>query len=94
MLKRILFGYVYRYIRQPVVVAGHLLEGGLYHFKVRVLTLDDDTLVLPAHEQTAYEDSLSIGNSENKTISIGDKQVPVNIISYYDKLKDSNLIIN
>ena len=30
---------------RPVVVAGPIfLEGGLYHFKVRVLTLDDDTL--------------------------------------------------
>jgi len=73
----------------PVVIEGLIfLEGGLYHFKVRVLTLDEDTLVLPADQQTAYEDSLSIGNSENKTMSIGDKQVPVNIISYYDKLKD------
>jgi hypothetical protein len=73
----------------PVVIEGPIfLEGGLYHFKVRVLTLDDDTLVLPADQHTVYEDSLSIGNSENKTMSIGDKQVPVNSIPYYDKLKD------
>ncbi len=54
----------------PVVVEGQIfLEGGLYHFKVRVLTQDDDTLVLPADQQTVYKDSLSIGNSENKTMS-------------------------
>jgi hypothetical protein len=64
------------------------LDGGLYHFKVRILTLDSDTLVLPADQQTLYDDWLSIGNSENKTISVGDTQVPVNIISYYDKLRD------
>lgn len=40
----------------PVVVEGQIfLNGGLYHFKVRVLTLDDDTLVLPPDQQTVYE---------------------------------------
>jgi hypothetical protein len=73
----------------PVIIEGPIfLDGGLYHFKVRILTLDSDTLVLPSDQQTLYDDWLSIGNSENKTISIGDKQVPVGIISYYDKLRD------
>src|SRR5919198_3922136 len=73
----------------PVVVGGPIfLEGGLYHFKVRIVTLDEDTLVLPDNQQTLYEDSLSIGDVENKTISVRDKLVPVDIISYYDKIKD------
>ena len=73
----------------PVVVEGPIfLEGGLYHFKVRIVTLDEDTLVLPDNQQTLYEDSLSIGDVENKTISVRDKLVPVDIISYYDKIKD------
>src|ERR671930_378637 len=73
----------------PVVVGGPIfLEGGLYHFKVRIVTLDEDTLVLPDNQQTLYEDSLSVGDIENNTIFVRDKQVPVNIISYYDKIKD------
>jgi hypothetical protein len=55
---------------------------------VKIATLDEDTLVLPDNQQTLYEDSLSVGDIENKTISIEDKQVPVDIISYYDKISD------
>ena len=73
----------------PLVVEGPIfLEGGLYHFKVRIVTLDEDTLVLPDNQQTLYEDSLSVGDIENKTISVRDKLVPVSIISYHDKIKD------
>jgi hypothetical protein len=31
---------------------------------------------------------LSIGNTENKQISIGGEQIPIKIISYYDRLMD------
>ena len=73
----------------PVLVEGPIfLEGGLYHFKVKIATLDEDTLVLPDNQQTLYEDSLSIGDIENNTVSIGDKQVPIDVISYYDKIKN------
>src|SRR5919202_460410 len=73
----------------PVLVEGPIfLEGGLYHFKVKIATLDEDTLVLPDNQQTLYEDSLSIGDIENRTISLGNSRVPVDIISYYDKIND------
>jgi hypothetical protein len=73
----------------PVVVEGPIfLEGGLYNFKVKIATLDEDTLVLPDNQQTVYEDSLSVGDIANKTISIGNRQIPVDIISYYDKIND------
>ena len=73
----------------PVIVEGPIfLEGGLYHFKVRIVTLDEDTLVLPDNQQTLYQDSLSVGDVKNNTISVKDKQVPVDIISYYDKIND------
>jgi hypothetical protein len=76
-------------LETPIVVQGPIfLEGGLYHFKVRIATLDEDVLVLPDNQQTLYEDSLSVGDVENKTIFVRDKQVPVDIISYYDKIKD------
>jgi hypothetical protein len=73
----------------PVVVEGPIfLEGGLYHFKVKIATLDEDTQVLPDNQQTLYQDSLSVGDIENKTISIRDKPIPVNITSYYDKINN------
>jgi hypothetical protein len=73
----------------PVLVEGPIfLDGGLYHFKVRIATLDEDTKVLPDNQQTLYEDSLSVGDIENKTISIRGKLIPVDIISYYDKINN------
>jgi hypothetical protein len=76
-------------LETPVIVEGPIfLEGGLYHFKVRIVTLDEDTLVLPDNQQTLYEDSLSVGDIQNRTLSVRDKQVPVDIVSYYDKIKD------
>ena len=73
----------------PVLVEGPIfLDGGLYHFKVKIATLDEDTQVLPDNQQTLYQDSLSVGEIENKTISIRDKPIPVDIISYYDKINN------
>jgi hypothetical protein len=73
----------------PVLVEGPIfLDGGLYHFKVKIATLDQDTQVLPDNQQMLYQDSLSVGEVENKTISIRDKTIPVNIISYYDKINN------
>lgn len=73
----------------PVFVEGPIfLDGGLYHFKVKIATLDEDTQVLPDNQQTLYQDSLSVGEIENKTISIRNKPIPVDIISYYDKINN------
>jgi hypothetical protein len=73
----------------PVLVEGPIfLEGGLYHFKVKIATLDEDTMVLPDNQQTLYEDSLSVGDIENRTVSIGDKEIPIDMISYYEKIKN------
>jgi hypothetical protein len=73
----------------PVLVEGPIfLDGGLYHFKVKIATLDEDTQVLPDNQQVLYQDSLSVGDIENKTISIRNKPIPVDIISYYDKINN------
>ena len=76
-------------LETPVLVEGPIfLDGGLYHFKVKIATLDEDTQVLPDNQQTLYQDSLSVGDIENKTISIRNKPIPVDIISYYDKINN------
>jgi hypothetical protein len=76
-------------LETPVLVEGPIfLDGGLYHFKVKIATLDEDTQVLPDNQQTLYQDSLSVGDIENKTISIRNKLIPVDIISYYDKINN------
>lgn len=74
---------------KPVTVSGPIFAtGGLYHFIVRIEIVDTDNTLLPDNQEPIYDSWLSIGNTENHQIEIGGTQVPVKIISYYDKLKD------
>src|ERR687898_2913817 len=75
----------------PVVATGPIFsEGGLYHFIVRVATIDFDRSFIPDDKQPLYDGWLSVGSTMSQQVSIGDgvKQVPIQIISYYDDLKD------
>jgi hypothetical protein len=73
----------------PIIASGPIfLSGGLYHFIVRIATVDSDITLLPDNQEPIYDSWLSIGNTENKQISIGGEQIPIKIISYYDKLTD------
>jgi hypothetical protein len=75
---------------KPVVVSGPIfLDGGLYHFIVKIESLDsDEASGFAVGRQPIYDSWLSIGNTVNKQISIGGEQIPIKIISYYDKLTD------
>ena len=74
---------------KPVIAEGPIfVNGGLYHFTVRVGTVDCDTCILPAEQQHLYDSSLSIGSVLNRQVTLSDKQIPVKVISYYDKLKN------
>ncbi|HEY9491918.1 MAG TPA: hypothetical protein VIP56_08020, partial [Nitrososphaeraceae archaeon] len=73
----------------PVIASGPIfLSGGLYHFIVRIETVDSDYTLLPDNQEPIYDSWLSIGNTENKQIDIDGKQIPIKVISYYDKLKN------
>ena len=73
----------------PVVAQGPIfLEGGLYHFIVRIVTVDFDRSILPDDKQPVFDGWLSVGNTEEKQIIIDGQQLPIQIISYYDKLND------
>ena len=73
----------------PIIASGPIfLSGGLYHFIVRIATVDSDVTLLPDNQEPIYDSWLSIGNTENKQISIGGEQIPIKIISYYDRLTD------
>ena len=81
--------------RNPVIATGPIFsEGGLYHFIVRVTTIDYDRSFIPDDKQPEYDGWLSIGAVENQQVSLGDndnsskKPIPVQIISYYDELKN------
>src|ERR687886_3008651 len=73
----------------PIVASGPIfVRGGLYHFIVRIETVDSDYTLLPYNQEPVYESWLSIGNTENRQISIEGGQIPIKIISYYDKLSN------
>jgi hypothetical protein len=73
----------------PIIVSGPIfIRGGLYHFIVRIETVDSDYTLLPYNQEPIYDSWLSIGNTLNKQIYIDGKQIPIKIISYYDKLND------
>jgi len=75
----------------PVIATGPIFsEGGLYHFIVRITTIDYDRSFIPDDKQPVYDGWLSIGSVEDQLVSIGDtgKQIPIQIISYYDDIKN------
>jgi hypothetical protein len=76
----------------PVIATGPIFsEGGLYHFIIRILTIDYDRSFIPDDKQPVYDGWLSVGSTMNQSVSMGDgadKQIPIQIISYYDDLKD------
>lgn len=79
--------------RSPVVATGPIFsEGGLYHFTVRVTTIDYDRSLIPDDKQPEYDGWLSVGAVENQQVSLSDgnikKPIPIQIISYYDELND------
>src|SRR5215216_3541869 len=76
----------------PVVATGPIFsEGGLYHFVVRITTIDYDRSIIPDDKQPIYDGWLSVGSTLNQQVSLSDgKQIPIQIISYYDDIKDFN----
>ena len=73
----------------PITVSGPIfVRGGLYHFIVRIETVDSDYTMLPYNQEPIYDSWLSIGNTVNKQIALDGKQIPIKIISYYDKLSN------
>jgi hypothetical protein len=73
----------------PIIASGPVfVRGGLYHFIVRIETVDSDYTLLQDNQEPIYDSWLSIGNTENKQIGIDGKQIPIKVISYYDKLSD------
>ena len=73
----------------PVIAAGPIfLEGSLYHFIVRIATVDYDRTMLPDNNQPLFDGYLSVGNVENYIAAKDGIETPFKITSYYDKLNN------
>lgn len=76
----------------PVIASGPIfLEGGLYHFTVRIATVDFDRTILPDNKQPVFDGYLSVGHIENYEAIVGGNAVPIKILSYYDKISNVTL---
>src|SRR5919107_800581 len=82
-----------------VVASGPIFsEGGLYHFIVRIVTVDFSRTILPDDKQPVFNGWLSVGAYKEKDLNIDGKPVPIKILGYYDKIgnityaPDSNAI--
>lgn len=71
----------------PVTASGPIfIKGGLYHFIVRIETVDSDNTLLPDNEEPIYDSWLSIGIAVDHQIDLNGRQIPIKVISYYDKI--------
>ena len=74
---------------KPVTASGPIFtKGGLYHFVVRIETVDADSTLLPDNQEPVYDSWLSIGIAVNHEIYFNGRHIPIKIISYYDKLNN------
>jgi hypothetical protein len=75
----------------PVIAAGPIFsEGGLYHFIVRITTVDYDRSIIPDDKQPVYDGWLSVGSVREHQVSLDGKQIPIQVISYYDDINNFN----
>ena len=64
------------------------IKGGLYHFIVRIETVDSDSTLLPDNQEPIYDSWLSIGIVVDQQIDLNGKHIPIKVISYYDKINN------
>ena len=73
----------------PVVAAGPIfVEGGLYHFTVRIVTVDFSRTILPDDEQPVFDSWLSIGTAKIANLTIEGEKIPIKVLSYYDEIQN------
>ncbi|MDQ4073827.1 MAG: hypothetical protein M3162_05915, partial [Thermoproteota archaeon] len=73
----------------PVVAAGPIfLEGGLYHFTVRIVTVDFSRTIIPDDQQPVFDGWLSVGAAKDADLNVNGEAVPVKVLSYYDEIDD------
>ncbi len=72
-------------IRGPI-----LLHGGLYHFHVEILTMDNDRTSLTPQQTPKFDASLSLGDVYQSNWKYQNQNYNTTVISYYDKLSNVN----
>jgi hypothetical protein len=72
-------------IRGPI-----LLHGGLLHFRVEILTMDNDGNSFTPQQSPKFDASLSLGDVYQSNWKYQNQNYNTTVISYYDKLNNVN----
>lgn len=71
----------------PVVASGPIfIDGGLYNFIVRIVTVDYSRTIIPDDQQPEFSSWLSIGAAKNADLDVDGKTLPTKVLSYYDEI--------
>ncbi|MFY9299586.1 MAG: peptidase [Candidatus Nitrosotenuis sp.] len=65
-----------------------LLDAGLYHFEIKIFSIDFDQNIFAEQDIKTFNSWLSVGDISNHTISYDGESYPIDVISYYDRIKD------
>ena len=65
-----------------------LADGGLYHFRIEVLGVDNIRGLLPPDQVIQFDSYLSVGDVVTSDAQHQGKTYPTTLISYYDKVQD------
>jgi hypothetical protein len=72
----------------PVIVVSMAIIMSIGVVGINIATVDAHTGVLPADQQRIYESWFSIGNTKHEQTNIDGKNIPIKIVSYYDRVNN------
>lgn len=67
-----------------------LQEGGLYHFRIELLTVDNIRNLFVPEDAPRFDTYLSVGDVFTQTVQHDGQSYDTTVISYYDKVQDFN----
>jgi hypothetical protein len=75
--------------RGNILVRGPLLlQGGLYHFHVRIFTIDSDATLYDLSDKLKFDSYVSVGSVYNKNESYQNQNYNTTLISYYNQIRN------
>ncbi|HYA85197.1 MAG TPA: hypothetical protein VEH06_17390 [Candidatus Bathyarchaeia archaeon] len=66
------------------------LHGGLFHFHVEILTIDNDATLFTPQQSPKFDASLSLGDLYQNNWNYQNQKYNTTVVSYYDKLNSVN----
>jgi hypothetical protein len=72
-------------IRGPI-----FLHGGLFHFHIEILTMDNDATLFTPQQSPKFDASLSLGDLYQNNWNYQNQKYNTTVVSYYDKLNSVN----